>query len=375
MKKVLHITNWYPNKWNDLDGIFIKEQFNIFSEVTKSHLLHVQVRKGDKFLQYMHINYSSVEEGYYLLTKFKSNKIIELLTTILLLWALLKSNYKKYDLLHFHIAYPLLIHYYIWKKIIKIPVILSEHWTAYHFNFYMPKDTKKLDGIKRIFKQSIPLITVSKALLKDIQKFANTKTFESTIIPNIINKKYFRYEYSKSNEVPTFFIVNIWSSMKNPFPLLKGFAKLNEQKKIFHLYIGGYGDLLDDMQQFVKKNGFDDKVIFLGKMDKLQIANAYNRADAYLFSSKYETFSVVCAEALCSGLPLIGPKMDAVLEYARKKDILIVEKNEDFFWARALSAFMNHRRNYDRQEISKWYSDYFAFDKIKKQYVEFLEQV
>ncbi len=33
MKKVLHITNWYPNKWDNIGGIFIQEQYKVFSKV------------------------------------------------------------------------------------------------------------------------------------------------------------------------------------------------------------------------------------------------------------------------------------------------------------------------------------------------------
>jgi len=88
MKKILHITNWYPNKWDDLEGIFVKEQYKVFSEVADCHLVNVQVRTGKKLFEYQHIDYSDNEEGYYFLTKIKSTKIIEVLTTLLLLWAL-----------------------------------------------------------------------------------------------------------------------------------------------------------------------------------------------------------------------------------------------------------------------------------------------
>ena len=71
-KKILHIANWYPNKWDDLQGIFIKEQYKVFSEVTDSYLINVQVRSGKKYLEYQCVEYSDDEVGFYLLTKIKS---------------------------------------------------------------------------------------------------------------------------------------------------------------------------------------------------------------------------------------------------------------------------------------------------------------
>jgi glycosyltransferase involved in cell wall biosynthesis len=373
MKKILHISNWYPNKWDNLQGIFIKEQFKVFSEVTHSHMINVQVRQGESLLSYEYIKYSNTEEGYYFFTKIKSNKIIELLTTFLLLWALIKSDYKKYDLLHVHIAYPLLIHYFLWKKIIKIPVIISEHWSAYHFNFHMPKDTNKLDSIKRIFRQDIPLITVSESLKQDIENFSDIKNNHSIVIPNIININNFNNNYTH-NSIPTFFILNIWTKIKNPFPLLEGFSNLDKQGVAFHLKIGGYGDLLDDMKKYIKKNNFEDRVSFLGKMDKSQISQEYVNSDAYLYSSKYETFSVVCAEALCCGTPLIGPKISAILEYTKPEDITIVNENNADSWVSAINSFIEKKDNYNKKEISKYYSQYFSNEKIQQKYLDFIKK-
>ena len=350
MKKVLHVTNWYPNKWDNVEGIYVKEQFDVFSRVTDGRLLHVRVRNAPVLLKYEHVRYSENEEGYYLLTRFTSFKIIEILTTLLLLWALMRTKYKQYDLLHFHIAYPLLIHYYLWKKWIKVPIVLSEHWTAYHFNFHMPKTTSKLDSIKRIFGQGIPLITVSKALLKDIQQFSGHASFPTTVIPNIINKRFFRpIEFKKvRNAVPTFFIVNIWTDMKNPFPLLEACVELYKSGGAFHLKIGGYGVLLDSMKRFVEQNNMQNSITFLGKLNKEEIAKEYSLCDAYLFASKYETFSVVCAEALCSGTPLMGPNMEAVLEYTRPDDILVVEQNNSVGWVEALKRYVDFISKFTR---------------------------
>jgi len=375
MRKILHIANWYPNKWDNIEGIFVQEQYKVFSEVTEGHLINVQVREGKKLFEYLHIDYSESEEGYYVLTKIKSQKIIEILTTFLLFWALYKSEYKKYDLLHFHIAYPLLTYYSWWKRIIKKPLLISEHWSAYHFNFYMPLSTKKLDRMKNIFKQNIPLITVSKALLLDIQIFSKTKEFPSFIIPNVIDQKYYYYRENKlKNTVPVFFTVNNWRAIKNPFPMLEGFSKLASRGVDFQLMIGGYGELVEKMKKFVKDKGFDSKVSFLGKMDKKQIADELALSNAYLFSSEYETFSVVCAQALCCGVPLIGPKIPAILEYADSDSFLTLEENNSEAWEKKLNEFIENIDSYNRKTIAKKADDYLSNDAIKKSYRDIINE-
>lgn len=375
MKKILHITNWYPNRWDNIEGVFVQEQYKVFSEVTDSHLINVQVRAGKKLIEYEYIRYSDAEEGYYILTKIKSNKIIEVLTTFLLLWALLKSDYKKFDLLHFHIAYPLLSYYSLWKRIIRKPLLISEHWSAYHFNFYMSLSTKKLDRVKRIFKQNIPLITVSKALLEDIQTFSDDRDFPSIVIPNVVDQKHFYYQNNcVSSKIPVFFIVNVWRSIKNPFPTLEAFAKLTSNGINFKLNIGGYGPLLEEMIEYVKENGLDSQVSFLGKMNKEQIAQELSSSHAYLFSSEYETFSVACAQALSCGCPLIGPPLPAILEYANsKQDIVILSENTSQAWISSLQSFIDNMSLYNRMEISKKAERHLSPENIKKSYIDFLD--
>ncbi len=374
MKKVLHITNWYPNKWDNIEGIFVKEQYKVFSEVTDSYLVNVQVREGKKLFEYQYIDYSETEKGYYLLSKIKSQKIIEILTTFLLLWALIKSDYKKYDLLHFHIAYPLLTYYSWWKRVIIKPILISEHWSAYHFNFYMPKETKKLDRVKKIFRQNIPLIAVSKALLKDIQIFSGTENFPATVIPNVIDTESFLSGGKQHNTIPRFFIVNVWRPIKKPFAMLKAFAQLTAEGKSFELIIGGYGELLEEMKKFVEDHNMKASTVFLGKMNHTQIVQELSCADAYLFSSEYETFSVACAQALTAGCPLIGPPIPAIMEYADNSDRVEVKKNDAISWGKALLFYMKHREDYDQKKIAKKAQTYFSNERIKQTYIDFLNE-
>ena len=373
MKKILHIASWYPNQWNDVEALFVKEQFDLFSKVSDAKLLHVEVRNNESWFKYEKIDYSEKETGYYILTCIKTFRVIEILSVFLLLWALFRAKVTKYDLLHFHIAYPLLTYYHLWKKVIKVPVIISEHWSAYHFNFFMPKETTKLDRIKKIFHQGLPLITVSKALLNDIQTFSGTKEFPSYVIPNVIDLDVYYYKPQNNvNVKPIFFIVNFWRSIKNPFPMLEAFSKLAEEGIDFELRIGGYGPILEEMKAFVKKHSLSEHTVFLKKMYREGIAREMSQADAYLFSSEYETFSAVCAQALSCGCPLIGPSLPAILEYAGIDDMIMLESNDIKSWEMALKAFLKTKDHFNHENISQKAQSFLSHEKIKEQYMEII---
>lgn len=375
MKKILHIVNWYPNNWNNVEAIFIKEQFDLYSKVTDAILIHIEVRYNDKkWFKYEKVNYSDTETGFYIHTRIKTFRIIEIFSYFLLRKALNESKYDNYDLIHFHIAYPLLTYYHKLKKLLKKPIILSEHWSAFHYNFYMPKTTRKLDRIKNIFRHKIPLITVSKALLNDIEEFSGASRFPSIVISNVIDYSVYKYKPQSSviDTKPSFFIVNSWREIKNPMPMLNAFAQLKENGIDFELKIGGYGDYLEVIKQHVEKLELDHHVKFLGKMNKQQIAQQMQNSSAYLFSSKYETFSAVCAQALCCGCPLIGPALSAILEYAGHDEMINLETDDKDGWVNALKLFIEKQENFNRKEIAKNAINYLSHEKIQQQYLSFL---
>ena len=305
------------------------------------------------------------------MSKIKSHKIIEIITTILLLYVLIKSKYKRFDILHFHIAYPLLSYYHLWKKFIKSKIIISEHYSAYHFNFYMPKDTKKLDPIKRIFRQNIPLISVSKALIDDIKIFSKSN-FKSIVIPNVIDINYFFFRGDREkNRVVRFFSVNNWRDIKNPFCMLNGFLELDRVGVDFIFTIGGYGELYRDIEKFVVDNRLSNKIKLLPKLNKKEIADELALTDFYITSSKYETFSVVSAQALICGVALISPPISAILEYTDDKSHIKIYDS----WKKSLRYAISNVEEFDREYISNMADNYLSHQKIEQKYIEFLDEI
>lgn len=377
MKKVLHITNWYPNEWNTYEGLFVKEQFNVLAEVTEARLINVQVRAGNSLFKIKHRKYNDKEEAYFILTSIKRWKVIEVFSTLLLIYVLFKEKVNKYDLLQIHVAYPLLRFYKWWRNLFNVPILISEHWSAYHFHFNLPVTSKKLDGIMSIFWSKLPVITVSKALQKDIYAFSKNDNFKSYILPNLIDLNTFKYT-DKGNEVKPFikfFIVNVWRRIKNPFPMLEAFSQIAKLNRDVTINIGGYGDLLESMQQFVKDRNLETQVFFGGKLSKEDIADALYEADAYLFSSDYETFSVACAQALCCGVPLLGPNIDAIREYAGKDDGIFLKENSISEWTIAFDKFLLHFQQFNKKEIAKRAAERFSIAKFKVDYLNIIEEV
>lgn len=370
--KILHIANWYPNPWDPVEGIFVRAQIDLFSQISNSRVVNVQIRR-DKNLwwAFRKAQLSNNAMGYYVFTCFQRGKIIECLTTLLLLLVLIRERFWRYDVLHFHIAYPLLVHAHLWKWFVRRPVLISEHWSAYHFDFFLPSDSRSLKTLRRPFAHGFPVIAVSKALRDDITRFSQRDDFPRYVIPNVVP---LHGPKSPKNRIPILFAVNRWVDIKQPMPMLQGLALAAESGAEFELVIGGFGALLEPMMEFVTKSTLADRTNVLGTMSKAEIAVQLGKVDGYIFSSRYETFSVACAEALGAGVPLIGPYIPAISEYAGDQDWHLVSARDATGWEDALKTFLQKiaSREFDSVAIARRATDRFAPETIRRQYEDVL---
>ncbi len=370
---ILHIVNWYPNQRNPFEALWIQRQIKALNAHCSNTVLHIQVVPSNRFscTRESDSNFRQI----IIEIPVRNWRVVEWLTTLLLVYYLMiMRTRKRYDILNFHIAYPLLTYWHLLRKFYKIPVVINEHWSAYHFDFNV-RQKEKLHRIRKIFTRKIPVITVSKSLLDDLRRFANDANFQSYVIPNIVDNAVFKILDVPLQGKYTFFMLSLWKWPKDPFTIINAFSFLvKDGKSNFELRIGGYGPLEEAMKKLVIKLNLQNSVIFLGKLHSDEIANEMNKAQAFLHSSGYETFSVVCAEALCCGTPVIASSVGGIKELVDGTNGKLITANNTSAWYFALQNFVETCK-FDRISISKTSQHHFSSESVGLQYIRALEQV
>lgn len=106
---------------------------------------------------------------------------------------------------------------------------------------------------------------------------------------------------------------------------------INEYKKDLAWIIVGDGEYLKEFKYIVKKDKLEDKIIFLGKVERTKLVEYYNISDVFWLLSEYkESFGLVYIEAQLCGLPVIGNNIGGVKEAIEdgKTGYLINSSNE-----------------------------------------------
>lgn len=370
MLNILHITNWYPSVPTPLSATWIKQHIHSLSKHVINKTYHIEIRKG-KFRGQFGMN----EDGSYYrifsipIEIWRLIELISFLNVLIIIWGHRKSNI---DIINFHIAYPNCTYIQLIKKWFKYKVIISEHWSGYHYNFNIP-DPRKRKRIQRIYKNDIPVIAVSSALMEDIKEFSGTR-FPGYIVNNIVNTDIFRYPAIKHSS-ESFLMISQWEWPKDPFAVINAWKLVIEHLPKAVLKIGGYGQQYDQLQVLVTDLGLQKNVFLIGVLDSNQIAYEMQRSKAIIHCSDYETFSVVCAEALCCGTPVIASKVGGIMEFVNKSNgILVNDNSPDSFFASILD-FENKTKNFNRKRISSEAIVKFSEKKIGMDYLSVLKEV
>ncbi len=93
------------------------------------------------------------------------------------------------------------------------------------------------------------------------------------------------------------------------------------------LYVGGEGELLPYYQDFVKKNGLDNAVIFLGKLRDEEVLKNYNACDVFVLpstTSLQEGFGLVALEAMACKKAVIVSAITGVAGDVKKHNAGVV---------------------------------------------------
>lgn len=361
--KILHITNWFPNNDNSKEALFIQRQINSLSKIESldQKIIHLSITPGklrfkkEKSFGANHIMVNIPTKRWIL---------VEIVSFFLLSYQLLIHKANNYNIINFHIAYPNLTFWHLIKKWIRPRVLITEHWSAYHFCFGLSDPPPR---IQNIFRQKLPVVTVSNALMTDIKKFSESE-FPGYIIPNIVDNEIFILNDQVEREKNRFFMVAQWKDPKDPFTAIKAFDIFIKTNPESLFVIGGYGGLYDGMKQLIADYDLQGKVNLIGVMNPFEIALEMQKASAYIHSSGYETFSVVCAEALNCGCPVIASNVGGIPEFVNEENGILVDEQSEKAFSNAMLEVVSN------EKLGRGLNG-FSADSIAERYFHVLDEI
>lgn len=370
--RTLHIVNWFPNALNPHEAPFIARHVRAMKAFGPQEVWHIEVRQ-DKHWGFLSKG-TLADRTLILRCPLRTWYVIEWITTLLVLWAwVTRSRKQRYHVVNFYIAYPLCSRLGVLKTFIRRPMLMMEQWSAYHFNF--GSTSGGLDRIRRIFRHRVPVCCVSSSLADDIRRFSGVPDLACPVVPNVVLVEHFRPDAgAERSSPPTFFAMAGWRRPKRPEVMVEALALLLQRGRAVRLRIAGDGPEMEQVKTVIQRCSIGEHVDLLGRLEPPAAAMEMCSASALMHCSDYETFSVVCAEALCCGTPVIASRVGGIPSFVNERNGLLIATNEAAAWADAIEAHWDRIAGMDRARMAAEARARFSPDSVGRRLTELFER-
>jgi glycosyltransferase involved in cell wall biosynthesis len=369
--RVLFITSWYPTRDSPLNGIYVRDHakaVKLFDDVMVLHTAGSNSRlkrpwvieeetdpdltEGVLTYRVWHrlFHIPTVTYVAYLCSVFRAFR----LTTV--------SKGFRPDIIHaqvFEAAVPAVMV----GKIYGIPVVVSEHSSKFPRRLMGSFDVWKARFSFRFAKLVMP---VSRFLQSAIEGYEVKARF--LVVPNVGDTKLFFPNRDKTSggNIKRLLVACLFkpSNVKGVPNLLNALAMLRREREDWHLDIIGDGPARGECECLAKKLGLAERVTFHGFKSKKELGEHMRKTDLFVVPSSLETFSVVAAEALLTGVPVITTRCGGPEEFVRQDVGLTVAPEDPGALCDGLNYMLDCLELFSRKHISEYALSMFAPERV-----------
>ncbi|MEC7951118.1 MAG: glycosyltransferase [Bacteroidota bacterium] len=333
--KVLHVASWYPSEVHPSLGNFIARhveavatacEVEVWAPVpvrgSASSVVKMRDKNGTE-LREIEGQTWTVRRLYHEATRPQLVGVARSVAS-----AASKMDWTP-DVVHVHVAYPAGSSAVAWAKKWGVPVVLTEHWTAYHDFGAVPWWRRRV--IRDVVKRTDAVCPVS-ADLGEAMDAAVPGMGLVHVVPNVVDTSLFKpAEEETLAGVPVgatrrrleghavarvLHVSSMNDDQKNITGLLEALAPLLKANPALKAtFVGGELARLDGYRSWVKAQGLEGRIVFTGPLGTAEVVKYMQSHDVLVLNSRRENFPCVIAEAWACGIPVMSTDVGGIREH------------------------------------------------------------
>jgi glycosyltransferase involved in cell wall biosynthesis len=362
-RTVLFVTPWYPTSDQPTSGVFVREHARAAAISSNVAVLHLAGSANRMRLE--EVSDPSLTAG--IPTWRLRHRALALTRTdvIAQTWALNRSLtwLKKRAGIDPH-----LIHAHVFLagapsvivgKIRRLPVVISEHYSAFPLRSLARHDLFKARIAFRLADRVLP---VSQMLKEAIETHGIKGNF--VVVPNVVDTTLFHPPEVMPLGPPTFLYVGHLYEDKGIGDLLNALGNAGLQTQNWSLVVIGEGSQ-EPWRALAEQAGIAERVCFVGPLKKNEVAEWMRKASALIIPSWLETQSVVFLEAMACGLPVFATDLPAITESMFEGGVVRFPPRDTDNLARQLLNFLESDCVFpESAEIARSAHEKFSAEKV-----------
>lgn len=343
------VTPWYPYPGNDLYGIFVTHFAKRLSEHHKITVVALIEQADIKEWSLIRKQISPNFEEIVQLIPRAANPVNRVLRRKKASRRLIDStipSLRSFDLVHFHVLSPL--HYCFVSEAIKmrIPYVVTEHWTIYARGLFQKLNSISRLRMKKMAMHASAVMPVSTFLQKSMVNCGIRANY--VVVPNMV-PEIANSGHSKYDEPTLLGVGDLVDGVKNFSGMIRTLRELHDRERKFHLHIVGHGPDRQKLEELTGELNLSEFVRFIGELPHEKVLKEMQRCHIYLMTSPLETFSISTLEALKCGTAIVTTDCGGIHEYFEDLGGIIVNPFDTEQFATAVISISDHPEWY-RQE-------------------------
>jgi glycosyltransferase involved in cell wall biosynthesis len=138
--------------------------------------------------------------------------------------------------------------------------------------------------------------------------------------------------------------------------------------------IGGDGPKLDEYKSLAIKLGLNN-VHFIGRVDRNKAPRLFSSSHVYVMPSCHETFGVVFAETITSGLPVIATRCGGPEDIVNESNGVLIDVNDIEGLSKAIEYMYENYNKYNPKIIREDFEKRFSKKAVVSQLLEIYNEV
>lgn len=365
------ITKWYPNREDPQVGVFIQKHARAISIYNHICILYIHpiINLSNNF----EIDESENNDLKEVLIYFKKNTSVfgKLINIIRYLIAvnkgvkILSNKISEPDILHSYILTRTGIVAWYLSRRKKIPFIISEQWSGYVTGKFSKGSFLKKMITRFIARKASAITSVSSYLLNGMET-CGLKNSTYRIIPNVIENTEVNSLSVNRNQINVLMVADLVDEIKNISGVIRMISQIDNALPFILRIIGGGPDEVKLKKLASDLNLLGSKIFFEGQKNNSDVYTYLKDCDFLILNSRYETFSLICAEAMSCGKPVLATACGGPNEFVIKETGLLIKPDSDAELKENFEFMLENFHKYDSIWIENYSKSLFSMEKVGK---------
>ena len=339
--KILVLSTMYPNSVMYLSGIFVHEQVKALSKVgvevkviapvpyspfplkhfSKKWSLYSEIPQFEIIdeINVYHSRYLAIPRGilkdyWHFFYNFSVLHHFNI-----------TNGLQDFDIIHCHGTLPNDYAAYLLSRKFDKPFVITVHGETV---YQIIHQKRKFQKSKIAIENAGAVIGVSSQVVKRITEYTNRTSNLFTVLNGYSTDSSLITKSSVEDKIFILFSASL-IKRKGCDYTLRAFSKLYKKYLNTHLIIAGGGELLNDMKQYSRELGLDQRVTFTGTISHSEMLKKMAACDIFILPSYDEAFGVVYLEAMSFKKPVIGTEGEGIEDIIKDGENGLLVKPRD----------------------------------------------